>query len=241
MVAQPNAKRTLSLDDVGPASRGAATPRPTTLEGAAAEVTSPPRRRPGTRERSRTPVVAGVSAAVALVAVGGYLLFSKPGKDANDKPVETTTATARPEVQTPPPPKPVPPVDDTVTITVNSDPPGAKVIHAATGQSDQRTPVTFKLKKGTPPFDIQLRIEGYAPQVKTITADESIKMLVSLAKLPPAVAPPAPAVAHETRPKHIAPESVSATPRPKRRTPKANSTAPTPAPDDDMTIIQPNF
>jgi serine/threonine-protein kinase len=238
--APVQAKRTMSLDDVGPASRDAATPRPTTLEGAAAEVTLPPTRRPGPGQRSRTPAVAGVSAALALVGVGGYLLLSRPAPkpDVTVEQQENTTAVAKPEAEKPPAPKPVPPVDDTVTITVTSEPPGAKVIHAATGQSDERTPVTFKLKKGTPAFDIQLRLDGYAPQVRTITADESVKLVVSLAKLQVTPVTPPTAVVHESKPKQHGNESLGAPAKPKKKKPTGSPSSP---PDDDMTIIPPNF
>ncbi len=35
----------------------------------------------------------------------------------------------------------------------------------------QPTPITFKLHHGDPPFDVQLRLEGYKPETRTITSD----------------------------------------------------------------------
>jgi hypothetical protein len=88
-----------------------------------------------------------------------------------------------------------------VTVTVTSDPPGAKVYRADKSEAEtQPTPVTFKLHRGDPPFDIQLRAEGYAPQTRTITSDQSLALLVSLAKLPAREVPPPAAPVAEPKP-----------------------------------------
>ena len=62
------------------------------------------------------------------------------------------------------------------------------------------------MHRGDPPFDIQLRLEGYLPQTRTITSDESVKLFVSLAQLPPV----APRVESAVRP----------APGPRRRCPR---------------------
>src|SRR5207237_1089475 len=76
--AQHKVGRTLSLDDVGPASAGGG-PRPTTLEGAAAEVTLSDSMRP---PRHRAPIVVAISCMVALAGIGGY--FALSGKRKSD-------------------------------------------------------------------------------------------------------------------------------------------------------------
>ncbi|HEX6837970.1 MAG TPA: hypothetical protein VF334_15440, partial [Polyangia bacterium] len=179
-----------------PASAGGS-PRPTTLEGAAAEVTLSPRRPP----RSRTPFIAVGAAVLALAGVGGWLGLSK-----KSSPPTETAAVAPPPAEAP---KATPPAaSDEVSVTVTSDPLGAKVYRADKSEAEtQLTPVTFKLHRGDPPFDIQLRLEGYAPQTRTITSDESVKMLVSLVKLP-ALAPKAEAKA-EAKPEPPPPPSKS--------------------------------
>src|SRR4029077_17985874 len=97
-----------------------------------------------------------------------------------------------PQVETPKVVTP-PPAGDEVTVQVTSDPLGAKVYRADKSEAEtQRTPITFKMHRGDPPFDIQLRAEGYVSQTRTITSDESVKMLVSLKKLPTAVSTPTP-------------------------------------------------
>src|SRR5205807_5868963 len=174
---QPKAGRTLSLDDVGPASVGG-TPRPTTLEGAAAEVTLSDTSRPA---RNRTPLVMALSAVLLLGGVGGY--FALSGKKKNDGGENTTpTAAAQPVEKPPEAPKPQPEhkavatPDDAVTVVVTSDPPGAKVYRADKSEAEtELTPITFKLHKGDPPFDIQLRLEGHLSATRTISSDESVK------------------------------------------------------------------
>jgi serine/threonine-protein kinase len=258
--AQPKQGRTLALDDVGLRSAGGG-PRPTTLEGAAAEVTLSPTRVP----RNRAPVIAVVAAVLALGGVGGYFALSgKKKSDDGQTTTETPTTTAvtpRPTPETAPEAKPQPEahkpvagVDDIVSVFVTSDPPGAKVYRADKSEAEtELTPLTFKLHKGDPPFDIQLRLEGHLSATRTITSDESVKMLVSLAKVPGSMKPVATAPKHEEPPPEAQANPASKEPRtpkvsnvasPPRRVPAAKTqkapkaTTPT---DDDMTIIQPNF
>jgi serine/threonine-protein kinase len=173
--------RTLALDGGAPAAVPGGPPRPTTLEGAAAEVTFPPTKVP----RNRTPLIAVGAAVLALAGVGGWLGLSSSKKPT----VEPATSAPQPEVEAPKTVTP-PPAGDEVTIVVTSDPLGAKVYRADKSDAEtQPTPITFKMHKGDPPFDIQLRAEGYAPQTRTIASDESVKLLVSLAKLPTAPTP----------------------------------------------------
>jgi hypothetical protein len=98
------------------------------------------------------------------------------------------------------------------------------------------TPLTFKLHKGDPPFDIQLRLEGHLSATRTITSDESVKMVVSLAKVPGST----PQVDAKPVVKEPRTPKVSNVAKPPRA-PKAPKAKPAAAPDDDMTIIQPNF
>jgi eukaryotic-like serine/threonine-protein kinase len=247
VVAPPN--RTMPLPEPGaPASRDAANPRPTTLEGAAAEVTLPPMRRPGMGGGNRLGLIGGVAAALALVGVGGWLIFSPAKHDDKqqqqaqdtDKPDPTEKKTAAVAKPTPEPeqaaPKAVPPVDDNVNVTVTSEPPGARVYRADKSEAENEpTPYTFKLKKGSPPFDIQLRLDGYQPMTRQITADESVKLVVTLPKIQAATPPPKRETAAQPKPeRHDRGPSKPASPHGKKK--KDSGPA-----DDDMTIIQPNF
>jgi len=235
-VAPQKSGRTMALDDGAPPASQAGPTRPTTLEGAAAEVTFPPTRVP----RNRTPLIAVGAAVLALAGVGGWLGLSKK------------SATAEPAVGAPPPqvetPKVVtpPPAGDEVTVQVTSDPLGAKVYRADKSEAEtQRTPITFKMHRGDPPFDIQLRAEGYVSQTRTITSDESVKMLVSLAKLPTVVAtptppPPAKPAKVETPVKVETPAKV-ATPKVSNATKPKRPKAPKSSEPDPDGIIQPSF
>jgi hypothetical protein len=215
-------------------------PRPTTLEGAAAEVTLPPTKRP----RGRTPMIAVAAALLALAGVGGWLGLSK-----RSEPPSTTQSAA--SVVSPPAtteaPKPVtpPPAGDEVTVVVASDPLGAKVQRADKSEPEaQPTPITFKMHRGDPPFDIQLRLDGYLPQTRTVASDESVTLRVSLAKIPAAAPKPevkveapkpaALAVSNVTKPKHATPKTA-----PKSTAPKSTRKN-TPETDPDG-IIQPSF
>jgi len=177
----PKQGRTLALEDGAPPAVPGGPPRPTTLEGAAAEVTFPPTRVP----RNRAPLIAVGAAVLALAGVGGWLGLSSKKSSTTTEP-----ATQPPEVEAP---KTVTPPNDEVTVMVVSDPLGAKVYRADKSEAEtQPTPITFRIKKGDPPFDIQLRAEGYVPQTRTITSEQSVKMVVALAKLPTAAPAPTP-------------------------------------------------
>jgi serine/threonine-protein kinase len=233
--AQPalHSGQTLSLDDVGPASAGGPL-RPTTLEGAAAEVTHPPVRR---TPRSRAPLYTALAAG-ALVVVGGVVGVTK--LTAHDD--SSMPGTSKVPESTPP----RAPINDTITVTVVTEPAGARVLRADKSEAEsERTPITFKLKKGDPPFDIQLRLDGYAPQTRTITSDETLKMVVSLAKLQLAApSRPETADAEPDRGSAKAPGahvSNPATGRPHAPAPKKKKKKDLDVGDDDMTIIQPSF
>jgi hypothetical protein len=95
------------------------------------------------------------------------------------------------------------------------------------------------MHKGDPPFDIQLRLEGYLPQTRSITSDESVKMVVSLAKVP-VVAPKTEEAKPEPSKVPVTKVSnVSKTPRPPKppKVPKKK----VPDPIDNDGIIQPDF
>ena len=124
-------------------------PRPTTLEGAAAEVTSPPTRAP----RNRAPLIAGGRGAVGA---GGRRWMARAveevvdGERAGDERAGARGRSAedgRRRRMT---------RGDASSVT--SDPPGAKVYRADKSEAEtEKTPLTFRMKRGDPPFDIQLR------------------------------------------------------------------------------------
>jgi len=156
------------------------------------------------------------------------------------RPAPNRSATA-PEATAPA----TPPVNDEVTIEVTSDPLGAKVYRADKSEAEtQPTPISFKMHRGDPPFDIQLRAEGYAPETRTISSDASTKLLVSLTKLPTATpkveAPPPPKVVQkvEAPAKPATPKVSNVTKPPKH---KAEKKAPKETVPDPDGVMQPSF
>jgi eukaryotic-like serine/threonine-protein kinase len=158
-------------------------PRPTTLSGAASEMEGAP-------PKSKAPMIVVAVAGLAILGVGGFVLF-KP------KPAEQPQT---PVVQNPQPPpepvKPPPPKEEFVKVSITSDPTNAKVFRAGKDEPDGVTPLDLKLKKGEPSFDIQVKLDGYKTETKAITSEVNKEVIVTLAKNPEAavavVAPPKP-------------------------------------------------
>jgi tRNA A-37 threonylcarbamoyl transferase component Bud32 len=142
-------------------------PTPTTLSGAASETMNGELPR-----KSRAPLFAVLGGVVAIAGVVGFVTLSKKGGDAG--------AGSQ---------GPVKPVEEIFTVTVNSDPAGAKVTRSDNNESGV-TPFQMKLKKGNEAFDVLVKMDGYQPQTRTINADRSQTVLVPLVKLPEPVAPP---------------------------------------------------
>ncbi|HEX4460913.1 MAG TPA: hypothetical protein VIA18_23195, partial [Polyangia bacterium] len=209
--------------------------RATTLEGAAAEVTHSP----SPRRSGRAPLFAGL--AVVALAVAGVVGFTKlsGGHDAT------------PVVQ-PPQPVPTPSQPAEISITLASDPPGARVQRADRAAPEaQRTPITFKLHRGDPSFDVQLKLDGYAAQTRTVTTESSAKLLVTL---PPAAATVTPVAALPEKPAASATNakapshhgsthspSTKVTQKHEKQTGDAPKSSPNSVDDEDMTLMPPNF
>jgi serine/threonine protein kinase len=142
-------------------------PTPTTLSGAASETMNQQLPR-----KNRTALFAAIGGAVVLVGViGAVALNKKPATTGGD-----TTGGSLPQPQ---------PVDAMVTVTINSDPPNAKVTRADTNETGT-TPWAIKVKKGGDAFDVLVKLDGYQSQPRTITSDRSYAVLIPLTKLPDA-------------------------------------------------------
>jgi serine/threonine-protein kinase len=193
-------------------------PNPTTLSGAAGEV-------PASAPKSRMPLIAVLGGLVAIGAGGGVMMLK--GKEAAP-PVAAVTQ---------PPPK-----DEMVKFTITSDPPGARVFRADTGQYESGvTPLTFSVKKGTPAFDVQVKLEGHKPGLRSLTTDQDHNLLVPLDKeaaAAPVAAPPtaaAPEEKTEEKPKKERHHSSSS-----GRT-KSSKPGKEEGGSDDMKLLQPQF
>jgi serine/threonine-protein kinase len=171
----------------GPTTAGGL--RATTLSGAASEVSAGGE----LSSKSKTPIFIGVAAAVVIAGVGGFLTLG--GKSKSDSVASTVTppaATAKAGVGG------VAAAEDEVTVTVNSEPPGATVKRGDNLQAGP-TPFAMKLKKGAPGFDVVVKLDGYEPQTRSVDTSKNFAMVVTLTKLaeaaPPAAEPPATAPA----------------------------------------------
>jgi hypothetical protein len=145
-------------------------PRPTTLSGAAAEMDGQP------VKKNRVPLFAALGAVVVLGGVGAFIA-TRPKTD--NKP---EIAIVAPPVEKP--------KDENVKLLVTSDPPGARVFRADTAAYETGvTPLTIVVKKGFPPFDVQVKLDGYKSGVKQLIADRDTSVMVSLEKLAAEVVP----------------------------------------------------
>ncbi|MGZ3439331.1 MAG: PEGA domain-containing protein, partial [Polyangia bacterium] len=151
-------------------------PTPTTLSGAASETYNgePPR-------KSRAPLFAAIGGVVAIGAVIGVVSMGKKS--------DPTAGSLPPAaVQK----------DEFVTVTVKSDPPGAKVTRGDNDQSGV-TPWEMKVKRGES-FDVLVKMEGFASKTHSISADKSYAVLVPLEKVAAAATPPVQPVVNTTTP-----------------------------------------
>jgi serine/threonine-protein kinase len=205
--------------------------RPTTLSGAAGEAEGGEDR----PRRSRMPVIVATAAVVLVAGVGGIFLLKNKG---------TTDGGDKPAVVTPPPPDPTPKEED-VKITVTTEPPGATVLRGDTGVAETGvTPLSFKVKKNAQTFDIQVKLAGYKPGIRTVTTEKDLGLLIPLEKIeepkPVAtVATPEPK-ASDKKDKKDDSSSSSSSSRPKRE----KKTTPSKKDDgggDDMKLLQPKF
>jgi serine/threonine protein kinase len=132
----------------------------TTLSGAASELAG------GGRKSTST---VAVITAVAVLALAGGLYALKGGKPA-EQPVQPAVVT------------PVAPVVEKVDVKIVSTPPGALVSRADQAEGPRLTPAVFHLNKGDPSFDVSIKLDGFKPQTRTIQADSSKVVEVTLAK-----------------------------------------------------------
>ncbi|HEX8952016.1 MAG TPA: serine/threonine-protein kinase, partial [Polyangia bacterium] len=142
-------------------------PTPTTLSGAASETYNG-----DVPRKSRAPLFAAIGGLVAIGAVVGVVAMGKKG--------DATAGSLPPAAVA---------KEEFVTVTVKSDPLGAKVTRGDNDQSGT-TPWEIKVKKGAESFDVLVKADGYAPQTRSISTDKSYAVLVPLTKVAAPTPPP---------------------------------------------------
>jgi eukaryotic-like serine/threonine-protein kinase len=174
----------------------------TTLSGAASEMAG------GGRKAGSAIAVAVV--VLAIAGVGGFFALrgGSSGKDANTTPPPAV-------VVTPPAPPAV------VEIKITSTPAGAMVVRADQAEGPRLTPALFKLHKGDAPFEVQVKLEGYKPQIRTISAEQTMTLDVTLAR-------------DENAPQPLQPSTPPTTPLKKKK--RVEQPA-----EDDMKTLAPVF
>jgi serine/threonine-protein kinase len=175
-----------------------------------------------------------VAAAAGLLLIGGGAFVVMRGGGASKegpKAAEPTPAVA---------PKPAePPKQEMVTITITSEPSGAKVVRADTGGVGA-TPWDIALPKGSPSFDIQVKLDGYVPQTRTIKTDTTKEIVVPLVKVAAPPPPPVVPVANVAPRKEAKPEKVDKPEKVER--PKSSSSRRKKEENpDDMKLLTPKF
>ncbi len=153
----------------------------------------------GGAPRSKTPIILAAAAVLAVGGVGGFLALRGKG---DSKPSGDATNAIKPPVETP-----KPKADEKVTITINSEPAGAKVYRADTGADEAGvTPLSFTVKKDSPSFDILVKLADYKSTPRTVSTERDAKLLVELEKKADTVqvannTPPPEEKKHEDKPK----------------------------------------
>jgi hypothetical protein len=124
-------------------------------------------------KKNKTPLILAAAGVLIVGGVGGVLAL---GGKSKPNPNAPTAGVQQPTQQ-------ITPKDEKIKISVTSDPPGAKVFRADTGKlEDGTTPLSFTIKKGDPEFDIQVKLDGFRPGVKSLHTDKDQAVLVSLEK-----------------------------------------------------------
>ncbi len=137
--------------------------------------------------RSRAPLFAlGVFLAAA---VGGALVVLSRGEPPHAPPEDSQPepVAREPEESVAPAPAPIepPPVPDTVEVEVSSNPPGATVSRADTGEQLGVTPLKLTLPRSDGTMTLRLELQGHRRAEKTVRLDVNSAIEVALTRRRP--------------------------------------------------------
>ena len=121
-------------------------------------------------------VAVAAGAVLAVVKLGGHGATTTP-----PVPAVTTPVVTAPVEKSAPVAAVAPPKQEQVEIALKSDPPGAQVVRAD-GVIVGTTPIMMKLDKGSPALEVQLTLDGYRAEKRTLTADVNRELDVNLLK-----------------------------------------------------------
>ena len=224
----------------GPASKSnsdaatviAAKKKNTTLSGAAAEssaVREPGATTPGRGAGRRVAIIGATAVAVAATAIVAVLKIGGGG-------AATPPQATQPSATTPAPVPAAAPIaavttqkaPEQIEVALKSDPAGAKVVRTD-GVVVGVTPVTMKLDKGSAPLEVQLELDGYRAEKRTILSDVNRELDVNLLK--------APSSRHGTKPTIAKPADGKSDAKPAETKPAVKESKPA-DPDKDLIPAQ---
>jgi len=223
-----------SAPPVAPARRIDAAPAPrtlrrTTLAGAASEINQGQGAVAAGRHR---PIIAAVAIGSLVMVLAGVALLpgrSQPNTAATTKATTATTTAAAPAVSARPvtarPARPAPatpalpaqaaqsapaaepeaPEPDTISIEIDSDPAGARIIRERDGATLGSTPLRQPWPRGAGDESLRVEREGYRSERVIAPRDRDLSVTLDLKKLAePALAPPpTPSRDRHSQPPHV--------------------------------------
>jgi serine/threonine-protein kinase len=167
-----------------------------------------------TRRRRTIFVVAGLASALAVAGGAAALFLGKPSHEGPavttaerrpdpahaPAPVVVAPPPVAPPPTTPPPvhePEPPPPSPAPVTLTVESDPSGADVFRADTGERIGATPVRWQHPRSSDKIGLVVRLAGHDEQKLEAAGDADAALRTTLAPTAKPVPP------HKVPPPHL--------------------------------------
>jgi serine/threonine protein kinase len=178
----------------GPRVPTGESPRPTTLSGTSGEVDDgfPAR-------RSRTPIFAALGILVVFGGGAGLFLKQRSARSESDRQAveaaQQAAAARQAEAAVAAPQGDKPRLPESVRISVDSTPRGARVYRAGVGDAIGATPLPLSVKRNEPDFDVQVKMEGYRDETRTVSPARDQDLMVVMSRIEPVappVAPPAP-------------------------------------------------
>jgi serine/threonine-protein kinase len=168
----------------------------TTLGGSAGEVSEV---RP--QPRSLGWIAPAAITVVAVLGVGGYVMFMRPQPAAV---VAAKTDSPPTETVDPPPVKVDPAPEKNVHLSIDSQPSGADVYRVADGVRIGKTPLTEDVQRGNGEALYLLKLHGYRDSRVSLGIDHDVNKIVALEKSStsskPAAPPSKPAAPPSTKP-----------------------------------------
>ncbi|MDB4971013.1 MAG: serine/threonine protein kinase [Myxococcales bacterium] len=206
--------------------------RDTTLSAAASEVRSP------SGSRKRVAVISSTVGVVVLGAAAALLLRPTTASVPAPQPVVTQAPVAAAAAQ----PVAAAAKPESVVVKLVSEPAGATVLWG--DKILGSTPFELTMNRGEPSRDVQLKFDGYRPEMRTLASDANREIGVNLVRLPSSTKRPgkATAVKGEPKPEPTKAEPTRAEPtKPEPTKPEPAKAEPAKPVDEDKKLVAPEL